>query len=147
MKAPWLIQRAKFLPKQNPDKKGIDRILSFDYMGSAEFEFGALPASLKRIRDKLEDYMYSTMLLPEKKSLVVFHRKEDKDVVVANINSIADGTIHLKEWCDLKYWINSVSNSPIFKCENDFWWDIVNDYMFWKDNKQFTEQFKKLIRG
>jgi hypothetical protein len=30
--------------------KGINREFSCDYMGSAEFEYGALPASLKRLR-------------------------------------------------------------------------------------------------
>lgn len=33
-----------------PEKKGVDRYFSMDYMGSAEFEFGALPDSLGRMR-------------------------------------------------------------------------------------------------
>lgn len=33
-------------------KKGIDRILSFDYMGSAEFEFGALAKAWKQLREQ-----------------------------------------------------------------------------------------------
>lgn len=32
-------------------RKGVDLILSFDYMGSAEFEFGALPATFKLFRE------------------------------------------------------------------------------------------------
>lgn len=32
----WLIQRGKF--RNNKYKNGIDSILQFDYMGSAEFE-------------------------------------------------------------------------------------------------------------
>ena len=31
-------------------RKGVDAILSFDYMGSAEFEFGALPATFRLLR-------------------------------------------------------------------------------------------------
>jgi lipopolysaccharide biosynthesis glycosyltransferase len=32
-------------------RKGVDLILSFDYMGSAEFEFGALPTTFKLFRE------------------------------------------------------------------------------------------------
>jgi hypothetical protein len=48
MKKPYLIQRATIRPEvKDTDIKGIDSLLSFDYMGSAEFEFGALPAGLR----------------------------------------------------------------------------------------------------
>lgn len=45
---PYLIQRGgfKLAPKEIT---GPDSILRFDYMGSAEFEFGALPQSLRRM--------------------------------------------------------------------------------------------------
>jgi hypothetical protein len=42
-----LIQRGKFAKIES--KKGIDSILSFDYMGSSESEWGALPKSLSEI--------------------------------------------------------------------------------------------------
>ena len=56
MITPYLIQQAKFSDRS--DRKGIDSILAFDYMGSAEFEFGALPQSLKRIRENIDNYIY-----------------------------------------------------------------------------------------
>ena len=52
---PYLIQRGKF--ESRDFKEGIDSILKFDYMGSSEFEWGALPKSLQAIRDKKEDYV------------------------------------------------------------------------------------------
>src|ERR1035437_10162068 len=48
------IQRGKF--EIDPDKQGIDALVHFDYMGSSEFEWGALPKSLKRIRDTIQKY-------------------------------------------------------------------------------------------
>lgn len=33
--------------------KGFDRLFACEYMGSAEFEFGSIPASLKRIRSAI----------------------------------------------------------------------------------------------
>lgn len=32
-------------------RKGVDKILAFDYMGSAEFEFGALGTAIKQFRN------------------------------------------------------------------------------------------------
>ena len=46
---PYLIQRMR-QRKEPIDAKGVDAITSFDYMGSAEFEWGALPDALKGMR-------------------------------------------------------------------------------------------------
>lgn len=37
--------------------KLIDKIFSFDYMGAAEFEFGAVPKALDKIRDNKSDFI------------------------------------------------------------------------------------------
>lgn len=47
---PYLVQRLKLNTYHPGDRKGVDRYFSFDYMGSAEFEFGALPSALKSMR-------------------------------------------------------------------------------------------------
>lgn len=47
MKSIYLIQRAEI--RKDYVKGGIDSLLNFDYMGSAEFEFGALPFSYATI--------------------------------------------------------------------------------------------------
>jgi hypothetical protein len=55
----WLIQRAtayKVNEIISSDKKGIDTVFKWDYMGSAEFEFGALGQSLKRIKENIDTY-------------------------------------------------------------------------------------------
>ena len=44
----WLIQRGEICTEPS-EKKGIDGLVSWDYMGSAAFEVGALFKSLKRI--------------------------------------------------------------------------------------------------
>jgi hypothetical protein len=44
MENPYCIQRGKF--KNREGKQGIDSLLIFDYMGSSEFEFGALPSRM-----------------------------------------------------------------------------------------------------
>jgi len=54
MEKPWTLQRCRF--KTNIGKKNthsLDETLSYDYMGSSEFEFGALNKSFKRILPEL----------------------------------------------------------------------------------------------
>ena len=51
MRTPYLIQRIDMRHKPpRPGKKGIDASFGFDYMGSSEFEWGALPKALKALR-------------------------------------------------------------------------------------------------
>lgn len=50
MSLPTLVQRVKFRKEPSEHQKGIDRLFEFDYMGSSEFEWGALPATLRAMR-------------------------------------------------------------------------------------------------
>ncbi len=45
----WLVQRIK---RGGSNEGGIDQRFRFDYMGSSEFEWGALPAALRRMMDQ-----------------------------------------------------------------------------------------------
>lgn len=46
---PYLVQRMEEREGPN-DRKGVEAFFCMNYMGSAEFEFGALPNALRRIR-------------------------------------------------------------------------------------------------
>lgn len=139
---PYLIQRAKFT--NSPDQKDIDSILDFDYMGSAEFEFGALPQSLKRIRENIANYCISTFEINSKKISVFYDNKLIKNVKELSeiINGLADNKFLLKEYCDFQHYIYFTPHM----LKSDFWWDIKNDFMFWKSNKDFEAKFIKLIK-
>jgi hypothetical protein len=78
-----LIQRGKF---DNRDyKKGIDSIVRFDYMGSSEFEWGALPESLGKIRDSINDYTYLDVPIKDK-VITVFCQDSQKSEVKQYLN-------------------------------------------------------------
>jgi len=47
---PWLIQRCLFVMHNDLQGSRFSDLFTCDYMGSAEFEFGALPKSLNEIR-------------------------------------------------------------------------------------------------
>jgi hypothetical protein len=150
---PWLIQRAKFVSELHPNsqehyktKKGIDSILKFDYMGSSEFEWGALPKSLTRIRENKDryglvcNYSYKgkpvTLYMPMNEDGSFDHREIDQ--YLEHIE-----TKQLKEWAGFD---NYITPEPHFSTLIvDFWWDIDNDIMFWKTNKEFTQQFLSVV--
>lgn len=145
MKKSFLIQRAKFSTrKHTPDiLKGIDRLLEYDYMASDYFntEFGGSPlaASLKRVRENLPDYVLfifhpSAVLLP----LHVLCKQADALAVRAELTKIADGKAALHRYCDLGKYLSGQEG-------NDFWWDIENDFFFWKKNEQFATRFTNAL--
>lgn len=49
MPTPWLVQRLRVRTYQ-ANRKGVDSKFEMDYMGSAEFEFGTLPDTLRKMR-------------------------------------------------------------------------------------------------
>jgi len=57
------------------------------------------------------------------------------------IERLALNEIILKERCDLPKFISGKSD----EWDNDFWWDIDNDFMFWKFNPDFDIKFKEEI--
>lgn len=54
MREPYLIQRVMVGPS---NRKGIDGFFGFDYMGSSEFEWGAIPKTLRLMRENISDYL------------------------------------------------------------------------------------------
>jgi len=143
MKTSYLIQRARFEDRQS--SKGIDSILGFDYMGSSEFEYGALPQSLKSIREDISKYIHFQYYFKDypEKCVSVFCKKEDNDFVTSTLEQLALRQIQLKEYCDLNKYL---SDNNEYR-HNDFWWDIENNFMFWKFNHDFGSKFLELIKN
>lgn len=101
MRKVWLLQRAKVKVDQNMSSNEVAKIktgdyVRLDYMGSAEFEFGAIPEFQKKIHTvlpKLQNYSvthknqtFSFMCLPEEKD-------EYSDQIIELIND----TLFMKE--------------------------------------------------
>ena len=150
MKTPYLIQRAKFITdderKYVEDRKGVDKVLSFDYMGSAEFEFGALPQSLKRIRQNLSEYGFCQIVLQKhpSKTISVFGKVNDFDEIESTLQALVDGKFLLKQHCDFSKWVKDEINLYL---NSDAWWDIENDFFFWKPRKEIDALLVEGIKG
>lgn len=134
-----LIQRGKF---ENRDyKKGVDSIVHFDYMGSSEFEWGALPESLGNIREAINDYTYLDVPIKDK-VITVFCKDSQKSDVKQYLTELSENKWSLQEYSDFDSYINP---SQYIKSRTDFWWDILNHIMFWRKNNEFETKFKSII--
>jgi len=145
MDNPWLIQRGTFQRREN--KIGIDHIISFDYMGSAEFEFGALPESFERIM--VDNASYELFITDIKNSnnvpLMVYCKTGEKEDVLRIIRKLSTNSIRLKEYITFQYRIKK-SEYPWNKPKENFWWDIDNDFMFFFPANNRVKLFEDALR-
>lgn len=141
---PYLIQRCQF---EYVDKKrnevGIDNILAFCYMGATEYEWDALPNSLKEIHSKINKYVYFDMKINDK-NITVFCLSDFKEVIEEVIIGLSKGSFHLKERCYFDDFVSGKYNYSYHK--SDCWWDIRNHFLFWRKDEEFERLFKELIK-
>lgn len=160
MKQPFLIQRLE--QPRNPlpfdfgggykngglsdeAMKLIKNIFSFDYMGAAEFEFGALPISLQLIAKNHEKY--------NSMEFVAITKQKNKAVVYVLCNK-ADSS-DISHWIKRKAFdeygegttkervgINQAINDK--ECRWKGWLDIDNGFFFFVDKEMF-EKTKQLF--
>jgi hypothetical protein len=126
----WLIQRGKFNDTKNEYKglTGRDGLIELDYMGSSEFEWGAIPKAYRRIMGDFNQYIYHYIHDIKDyrgKLLVVFCKKDKVENVENEIKNYINNSYRLKEYCTLKYHISGSGNEHRLK--KDFFWNIDNN--------------------
>lgn len=121
----------------------ISEAIGMDYMGSAEFEWGALPKSIKAFENNI-DRVKMTLIpldLPGAgdKMLRVLHMMDEEDLAQFTVNLqqlwyMDDGAHRrLKESLQFSYKEHRYNGKPY---DTDFWWDIENHAM-WSFDKSF----------
>lgn len=129
----------------------LKELWRYDYMGSAEFEFGALPKSFQRIvanQPNLTKFQFEcegvrenwrttpTTTVRKVKTVYVVCKKEDVDAVKEAITKVADEKkrdFRTKESVCLAG--NIVEDE--YSLETCGWHDIENDYLFFTDKRMF----------
>lgn len=136
----YLIQRAKIEYREH--KTGVDSILRFDYMGSAEFEWGALPKSLDIVRGLLDKYIcFDTEV--NGKALTVFCNQDIMQEVPEYLEGIYTNKFHLKE---ASFFDDVIDGTGYWKDRVNCWWDIGNHLFFWLKDDEFEKNFKIKIQ-
>ena len=147
---PYLIQRGKFRNIPDSEIVGLDSLVSYDYMGSAEFEFGTLfkslswvcenwPSYVVRRIDKIQDIEGSLLYFVAPKILNV----RDEDVTPEDLEPIIKKLFsekhpfRLKEYSECYERVHGSSWSDRIP-ETNFWWDVDHHWMicFGKDIKR-----------
>lgn len=143
MQSIYLVQRGKINHPMVVDR--LSKTVDLDYMGSAEFEFGALPKSLRT----LEALINQTMMTVEPRitddagrSLRVLHTFSDEEYeeYFSKLLTLREGKTRTKEstWFDK----NHATMFKILRC--DFWWDI-NNHVMWSFDKNFMKNLPDVL--
>lgn len=144
---PYLIARCT--THNDPDADRMKSLYGYDYMGSAEFEFGAIPGSLARMRISIIDARADNtdaLLIVEipdtvaklgvyagKKlfALVPKHKYEQEQWRAdfhAGVAGLVKDSVRLKEWSALNYHFEESRFASTTRY--DLWHDIKNDIFF-----------------
>jgi len=141
-KEPYLVQRINLRSTQDPNRKGVDRYFSMDYMGSAEFEFGELPKSLKRIRSALPTDLKKMQV----GGYTAWYCGPETfyEVAMTLFEDALEGRHYdhylLKESLRLQEAYGFYKAAP--KCDIVGWWDILNDFAFFT-KKEYAKNWLK----
>lgn len=151
---PYLIQIGKIRrPMGKFHNATLTEAVELEYMGAAEFEWGALPLSLRRVQAQLSLYhiikceeLFATSA--EGKTFVMrmfanFDTEEQERQYRDWILEIVNGTRYTKEWTCLQR-SERPNGTGLPKRGTDFWWDIRND-IFMSFDKLFMSRLPKTV--
>ena len=141
-----LVQRLKEQKHASKDSKGIDKFFSLDYMGSSEFEWGAIPKALKEWRSHLDllprDPTHLRLVVPHS---LVKSEGDKREVTLAYV-----GPPEWKESVEKFIQRHLNGDPPYMKERTDLtdalfgdrwsrdivgWWDILNHWAIFKNAK------------
>lgn len=145
----YLIQRGSFKDLKKKDYTaltGRNGLIDLDYMGYAEFEYGAIPASYTRIMHDRDQYIFrylNDVKNADGKILVIFCNKNNADAIEQEMRTYLKEKYKCKAFTRLPDQLKEVSTM------NDFWWsvenkDVYSDWMCWFGMDKLTP-FKNMI--
>ena len=135
----WLIQRGNFIQRETIFESlliGPDQIISLDYMGSSEFEFGAIPKAYRRIMHDFTEYdvFHTEIFTPEHDELMVFCNKDYGERITQGIRKFIEMPYRLKEYSELEKVPKAKKEDTSYdRRRSNFWWciDISESYGDW----------------
>ena len=136
MKTPYLVQRCEI---RRPLVEGrIGEALELDYMGSAEFEFGAIPKSLRALQHDVDKIKLSVdpRIVDNDRSLRILHTFDEVELeqYFKHLQTMRVNKLRLKEATRFEAGRESRPYGT-----TDVWWDIEN-HVFWSFDKIFMNR-------
>lgn len=124
----WLIQRGSFKDIKRAKKflgASEDSLIDPDYMGSAEFEYGAIPKAYRRIMGKFDQYsLYITDLVTVRGVPFCLYCADNKyEQILSEIKVYLKEHYQLQEWTNMhEHFGEKVYNK--YQLRTNFWWCI-----------------------
>jgi hypothetical protein len=168
----YLIQRG-FINEDAFNYKidNFDQVVKLDYMGAAEYEFGALPESLARMR-KAEINFAPIQFGPkgeEKYFFLIFKNDPKSDVITKDVEEVLQALYNaevnwkkppkytVKRGTMFHKYFEGPTKTELKKgCKKktierpnygymNFWWDIVYDWMIVPTDENFSPKYLDLV--
>ena len=131
----WLIQRGKFTTQKPSSALCIDSNIDYDYMGSAEFEWGAIPKAFRRMMYNFDKYSIcqTGICSPEGEQLVIVCKSKQTAEIVRMLKEFIEHPYSLKEYSELEKIPTAKKDDTSFERRStNFWWCIDhNEYGDW----------------
>jgi hypothetical protein len=140
----YLTQR---LTRTTRDADGFDRLFRCEYMGSSEFEFGAVPQSLRRMRERGEVTLHVGEVTREGVTVPVFvvgHREHVEAVPAALTTWLSDEYPRSKEVTHFPEQVDGTASG--WARETDAWWSLNSDVM-WTLDEAIAERLLFAVTG
>lgn len=117
--------------------KLLKNIFEFDYMGAAEYEFGAIPQYFKEVVSNRKDYRSWETTINKTPIYVVglIALKSEINDRLAQIAKQKAG--YIKCECDLDHAVGLNKYSPKENCRTVGWLEMSNNFAFFTDKEVF----------
>lgn len=145
----YLIQRGTINRPIAPLGKRLSEAVRLDYMGSAEFEFGALPKSFRAMDNSGVSVSEAPTISDRGHTLMVLHPFKSDEDFAAYCSKLADlrdpnSRTRCKEWHGFK---EGFGSKPWERgIAPDFWWDIDNHVM-WSFDHEFMSHASDYVKS
>lgn len=164
----WLIQRGQFNNLQATGFLGgvSDRLVNPDYMGAAEFEWGAIPKAYRRIMGQFAKYSLhvTDLVTTGGVPFCVYCQDEYYEEILAAIKEYLDKKYQLKEWTNMHGHFRPLPTNPTqfdiddrkYECRTNFWWCIdvasseynhIGDWIAFTGAADRQNSFKRIIQA
>lgn len=122
----------------------LNPLMSFDYMGSAEFEWGAVPKAFEKIAENIKNTIAWTIEI-NKVKVYVIGDKELKEEINNTLEELSNNKLHLKEHSSFDLAIGKGESYDYYKekdidyeCRTQGWLELDNGFMFFVSEEMFT---------
>ena len=116
-------------------------IFSFDYMGSAEFEFGAIPKCFQSMANRIKEYSTHEIII-NKMPVYIICETVNAELINERVKELAKNKIRCKDWTSFNQALGLNKYSKKEDCRTIGWLELDNEFLFFvnKDAADKTAQ-------